>query len=93
MPSTVRQRKPGQTPDRLNQAETSAREGRHLGGSTEAQGPDKGKHTSEEDAIAWCIDAEKKKVISPELRDLLQREVYYKLDKSEVKKHGGGVGS
>lgn len=33
------------------------------------------------------------KVISQELRDLLKRDIYYKLDKSEVKKRGGGVGS
>jgi hypothetical protein len=44
-------------------------------------------------AVAEDIGAKKEKVISPELRDLLKRDIYYKLDKSEVKKHGGGVGS
>lgn len=42
--------------------------------------------------IAAGIGAEKEKVISPELRALLSREVP-KLDKKEVREHGGGVGS
>jgi len=37
-------------------------------------------------------DKEKEKVISPELRDLLSRKIA-KLDKTEVKEHGGGVGN
>ena len=44
------------------------------------------------DYIAQGIGAEKEKVISPELRILLSREVP-KLDKKEVREHGGGVGS
>jgi len=52
---------------------------------------DKGKRRSVGDAVAQGIGAEKEKTISPELRDLLRRDVYYALEKGEVKKHGGGV--
>lgn len=46
------------------------------------------------DHVAEGVGAEKKeeRVISPELRVLLSREVP-KLDKTEVREHGGGVGS
>ena len=44
------------------------------------------------DYVAEGIGAEKERVISPELRVLLSREVP-KLDKTEVREHGGGVGS
>ena len=44
------------------------------------------------DYVAEGIGAEKEKVISPELRVLLSREVP-KLEKTEVREHGGGVGS
>lgn len=44
------------------------------------------------DHIAAGIGAEKQKVITPELRSLLSRDVP-KLDKSEVQEHGGGIGS
>ncbi|KAF1353122.1 rab-GTPase-TBC domain-containing protein [Delphinella strobiligena] len=43
-------------------------------------------------APAASPTAEREKVISPELRQLLSRKVE-KLDKSEVKEHGGGVAS
>jgi TBC1 domain family member 15 len=52
---------------------------------------DKGKRKSIGDAVAEGIGATKEKVISPELRDLLRKDVYYALEKGEVKKHGGGV--
>jgi len=42
--------------------------------------------------VAKGIGAEKEKVVSPELRALLSREVV-KLDKGEVVRRGGGVGS
>jgi hypothetical protein len=35
----------------------------------------------------------KEKVITSELRDLLKRDVYYRLEKGEIVKHGGGIGS
>ncbi|MCJ1392362.1 GTPase activating protein [Xylographa bjoerkii] len=41
-------------------------------------------------AVAQGIGAEKQKVISPELRQLLSRKVVT-LDKKELKEHGGGV--
>lgn len=41
---------------------------------------------------AQDIGAEKEKVISPELRNLLSRKVE-KLDKTQIKEHGGGVGN
>lgn len=44
------------------------------------------------DAVAKGIGAEKEKVISPELRALLSREII-KLDKKQVEEHGGGVGA
>jgi TBC1 domain family member 15 len=44
------------------------------------------------DYVAQGIGQEKEKVISPELRILLSREIP-KLDKKEVREHGGGVGS
>lgn len=43
-------------------------------------------------AVAAGVGVEKEKVISPELRNLLSRKVD-KLDKAQVKKHGGGVGN
>jgi len=55
----------------------------------------KGKRQSIGDATVGdaAEQAVKEKVISTELRDLLKRDVYYALDKGDVKKHGGGVGS
>lgn len=92
VPSNVRQRKPAQIAE-APVAESSAREGGRPGAAVQASGPDKGKGKSVGAAVAEGIGAEKKKEISPELRDLLKTEVYYKLDKTEVKEHGGGVGS
>jgi hypothetical protein len=54
---------------------------------------DKGKRRSVGDAVAEGVGAEKEKIITTQLRDLLKRDVYYKLDKGDVKKHGGGVGT
>lgn len=59
--------------------------------STRPKTIDKGKRRSVGDEVAQGIGAEKEKTISPELRDLLRRDVYYALEKGEVKKHGGGV--
>lgn len=55
-----------------------------------SSGMDKGK-LSAGDAVAKGIGAQKEKVISPELRNLLSRKIE-KLDKSEIVKNGGGVG-
>jgi len=55
-----------------------------------SSGMDKSK-LSVGDAMAKGVGAQKEKVISPELRNLLSRKVE-KLDKSEIVKHGGGVG-
>jgi hypothetical protein len=52
---------------------------------------DKGKRRSISDAMADGTGETKEKAISPELRDLLRKDVYYALEKGEVKKHGGGV--
>jgi len=52
----------------------------------------KGKRQSVGDAIAQGIGAEKEKVISPELRTLLSRKID-KLDKTQIKEHGNGVGN
>ena len=51
-----------------------------------------GRDKTVSDFIAEGIEAEKERVITPELRVLLSREVP-KLDKKEVREHGGGVGS
>ena len=71
---SVRQRKPAT-------AETSA------SGST-ATGAEPGNSIGK--AVAQGIGAEKQKVISPELRQLLSRKVVT-LDKEQLKDHGGGV--
>lgn len=49
---------------------------------------DKGKRKSVGDVPA---EVSKEKVISPELRDLLRRDLYYALEKGDATKHGGGV--
>ncbi len=77
---TIRQRK---TAD--NERPTSKGKGAATGADT--AGSSSG---SVGNAVAQGIGAEKEKVISPELRALLRREVEV-LDKKEVKKHGGGV--
>ena len=61
--------------------------GSNTGGSSTS-----GRDKTVSDYIAEGIEAEKQRVISPELRVLLSREVP-KLDKTEVREHGGGVGS
>jgi len=84
MPS-VRQRKPSE------QAGPSS-PGAAASSSNDASSPvNKGK-MSVGDAVAKGFGAEKEKVISPELRNLLSRKVE-KLDKEEIARHGGGVGS
>ena len=72
------------------------------GGAATATGADKGKQNQQRgeeqgqqtvgDGVAKGIGAEKERVVSPELRALLSREVV-KLDKGEVVRRGGGVGS
>ena len=59
-----------------------------FGGGASASGRD----TTTSDNVAQGGAAEKEKTISPELRVLLGREIP-KLDKTEVREHGGGVGS
>ena len=51
-----------------------------------------GRERTTGDHIAAGVDAEKEKVVSPELRALLSRDIP-KLDKQEVREHGGGIGS
>lgn len=57
-------------------------------GTAQASGSDA--KTAGRDASAGEEGADKKRVISPELRDLLSRRVP-KLDKKTVKEHGGGI--
>lgn len=54
-------------------------------------GKNKGKGRQSPSAQGTQQEVEPMKTISPELRGLLSREVS-KLDKKEVKKHGGGLG-
>lgn len=63
-----------------------------MGGPANLQASSSGRDKTVGDHVAEGIGAEKERVISPELRVLLSREVP-KLDKSEVREHGGGVGS
>lgn len=51
-----------------------------------------GRDKTVSDQVAPSTPEERERVISPELRALLSREVP-KLDKTEVREHGGGVGS
>ncbi|KAK3670940.1 GTPase activating protein [Recurvomyces mirabilis] len=69
-------------PRRASQAAT----GSSAGASASGRAPTVGDH------VAAGIGAQKEKVVTPELRALLSREVP-KLDKQEVKDHGGGVGA
>lgn len=75
---SVRQRKPVEAPKTPEATSSGSQGSRRSVGAAVAQG----------------IDAEKAqiKVISPELRSLLSRKVD-KLDKTEIKEHGGGVGN
>jgi len=59
------------------------------GGNAATTGADSGPSTGE--AIAQGIGAEKERVISPELRQLLSRKVVT-MNKSETAESGGGVG-
>lgn len=68
-------------------------------GSTTSPPPTPGSSSSRPQASTSGTDAGKQvgsdqeaKVISPELRSLLSRKVE-KLDKADIAKHGGGVGS
>ncbi|KAF2811748.1 RabGAP/TBC [Mytilinidion resinicola] len=62
------------------------------GAASTSTGTDRGKQRqSVGDVVAKGIGADKEKVISPELRQLLSREVE-KVSKAELKEHGGGVG-
>lgn len=93
VPTNVRQRRPGQTDVASTEspASSSGREGAPVPAGAEAQGPSHRRGQSANGATSE--DVKKEKVISPELRDLLRRDVFYKLNKSEVKQHGGGVGT
>lgn len=78
-PSNVRQRKPQlPTPPTASSSTT---------GSSSS-----GSARTGQNANLPVTETDKEKVISPELRQLLSRKVE-KLDKTEVKQHGGGVGS
>ena len=65
---------------------------RRASGSTSGGASTSGRDKTVGDHVPAGTGAEKEKVISPELRVLLSREVP-KLDKTEVREHGGGVGS
>ncbi|EON61605.1 hypothetical protein W97_00820 [Coniosporium apollinis CBS 100218] len=82
---SVRQRKPEQQPSSPSPGPSQN------GAAASSSSTDKDKQ-SVGDAVAQGIGAEKEKVISPELRNLLSRKVE-KLDKAEVRAHGGGVGT
>ncbi|KAI9657908.1 MAG: GTPase activating protein [Bathelium mastoideum] len=80
---SVRQRKPT--------SESSQQDTKTDGAASGADVAVQPRQQSTGDAVAKGIGAEKQqKVISPELRSLLSRKVE-KLDKAELKQHGGGV--
>ena len=76
---TIRQRKPADT-----ERPASKGKGTASGAEPAEGGPSVGS------AVAQGIGAEREKVISPELRALLKREVEV-LDKKAIKEHGGGI--
>ena len=77
---TVRQRKPADTERPASKGKSAATGADTAGSSSGSVG----------NAVAQGIGAEKEKVISPELRALLKKEVEV-LDKQEIKNHGGGI--
>ena len=77
---TVRQRKPAEGERPASKGKSSATGADAAGSSSGGVGG----------AVAQGIGAEKEKVISPELRALLKREVEV-LDKLEIRERGGGV--
>jgi len=62
------------------------------GSPTQSSSAGKGKRRSSVVAPAE-EGVPKEKVITPQLRDLLKRDVYYRLERGEIMKHGGRVGS
>jgi hypothetical protein len=77
---TVRQRKPADIERPASKGKSAATGADKAGSSSGSVGS----------AVAQGIGAEKGKVISPELRALLKKEVEV-LDKQEIKNHGGGI--
>lgn len=102
---TVRQRlpqppppvtSPGSRPGSDGRTRQSSSTGIGSAGGHSRQGSSSGAQASGRDrtvgdAVATGIGAEKERVISSELRLLLSRDIP-KLDKQEVKDHGGGIG-
>ncbi|KAK5109246.1 hypothetical protein LTR62_007228 [Meristemomyces frigidus] len=84
----VRQRLPQPPPTTGPGADGRPRRASQAGGTASTSGRDK----TVGDHVAAGIGAEKEKVVSPELRALLSREVPV-LEKKEVREHGGGVGA
>lgn len=85
-PSNVRQRKP-RLPTPASPSSSSSSSSSTAG---RAGGGRPGSSTGT--AAGETVGGEGEKIISPELRELLSRRVA-KLDKKEVKEHGGGIGS
>jgi len=88
------------TPALINKPKAAVAEGSTGGVSTSPVSPSqarpgsagKGKRKSV-DVTSVEDEMPKEKIITSELRDLLKRDVYYRLEKGEIVKHGGGVGS
>lgn len=88
----VRQRLP-QPPQQVTSPGADGRPRRRSSNmSAAASGSASGRDKTIGDHVAAGIGAENERVVSPELRALLSREVQ-KLDKTEVRAHGGGVAS
>ena len=84
---TIRQRKPTDDKRPTSSDGKSSSKGKNAVTGSEVAGSSSGTTGG---AVAQGTGAEKTKVISPELRALLKREVEV-LDKSVVKEHGGGI--
>ncbi|KAI9709090.1 MAG: GTPase activating protein [Bogoriella megaspora] len=82
----LRQRKPPAS----SPSQSSPSQSNPNGASSGADAGKQPQRQSVGDAVAQGIGAEKEKVISPELRGLLSRDVE-KLDQKTVQEHGGGV--
>nr|POF17576.1 gtpase-activating protein gyp7 [Quercus suber] len=90
-PTTVRQRLP-QPPDATTTKPGSTGQPRRVSTGASGSVNVSGRDRTVSDQVTAGTNAEKQKEVSPELRVLLSREVQ-KLDKTEVREHGGGVGS
>jgi hypothetical protein len=92
IPSNAHRRKLGGQPQDSGGASTSsARDTSSASHGIEASKPESAQQFNKKDSTHEFFNAEK--VISVELRNMLRKDMFYALNTTEVKEHGGGVGS